>query len=505
MSGGHDLKSPADHNQDLGAIMNARTPMSLLKLPNELLDFVCQNLCNEHPLPEFLSAQLKIRCTSSGINTLSLVNRQLRKTCLPFLFAHLRIRGIDDAQKFKKFCSENTVCFQFVRMLTLRNVDLQNAKVVDKIVCSLLPRFKSLACINLRQLDQYMNLLRLIPEHRTDLTVLADQLSTVPSRLRVTEPYTVSSPSFTGLNLSKILLLCLHLVLPRPQEDFALNGMKVIALDVLDSERLEADFASYFFDGLRELTLKLPLDTRPVSFSWLSEFTSGHQYLQEIRLVNPRLGSQVPPFISPFFDEAARLGLQQELRICEIYLSRVKTEAQPTTQQWNITQITLLPRDRFIEILSLIVSFFPTVERLSVDLFHDKSTCGIDDVVSVLSRYPSLQKLDLPFSFNNICDTQGKGRYYSLDDYKQRVDTIDKGLRLLASRLAKAITTLKAFHFEERGVGYLPSNSGIDRRVERRWNLKGELHVDDGSRDIIGELKFQLDDRSYVFKIADSF
>ncbi|KIK64961.1 hypothetical protein GYMLUDRAFT_82961 [Collybiopsis luxurians FD-317 M1] len=471
--------------------------MSLLELPDEILGSICRELSYEHPFPaEWLSEQLRIECPSPALRSLSLVNRLLRQICLPLLFAYL---DPEDIVGFAEYCSANTVCLQFARMLTLRR---SYPPGWDKTVRSLLPSFKRVACVNLGtgacdMSDDFFEFISALP---TVSTILVEEMVTRSSGLSFSD-YGTDFPDesldwqtrISKVDLSKVVLFRLHLRLSHLQQEFPPDGIKIIALNISDPEGLDEGFGSRIFNGLCELALQL--QAQPVSFTWLPTFSSAHPHLHKIHLSNPKQASHVPPFVSPFFDEIARLDLQQHLVITSLYLSRTKAESQ-SIQQWNVTRVSLVaPDSRLIEILLLLSSSFSSIEDLSVDLRWHKGIYNLEDTIAALSYFPFVQKLRLEHIFNCLefgdeLEYDRDSISYDMVDLNLRISTIKKGLTLCASRLAEAISSLEDVHFKELDYVYERKEDGDRRR--RDWHLRGCLHACGVSRDITGDLTVSL-------------
>lgn len=72
----------------------------LLLLPEELVHSIFSYLAYRlEPRMHCEPPELQYEPDSTDILSLSLVNRQLRRISLPFLFASLRIRGLKDVKK----------------------------------------------------------------------------------------------------------------------------------------------------------------------------------------------------------------------------------------------------------------------------------------------------------------------------------------------------------------------------------------------------------------------
>lgn len=76
-------------------------------LPEELLYEIVLYLCFN---PEFIERQLpsfRHKYARSEILSLSMASRQLRRICLPFLFAYVEIHGVGNIGRLTAFCAVN--------------------------------------------------------------------------------------------------------------------------------------------------------------------------------------------------------------------------------------------------------------------------------------------------------------------------------------------------------------------------------------------------------------
>ncbi|KIK64971.1 hypothetical protein GYMLUDRAFT_82966 [Collybiopsis luxurians FD-317 M1] len=373
--------------------------MSLLKFPEELLDSICRELSCEHPLPVYWVPQLRITRSSPALRSPSLVDRRLRRICLPLSFAYL---FIEDLAGFAKFCFANPVCLQFARMLTF---GISFYRGWDKTLRRLLPSFRKLTCIDLGGQSRLFtpDLFQFILELPTVSTVILREMATESSEISFSDQYCdIISFDWDALtskvDVSKVVLVDLYLDLFHPQREFPSDGMKIIALNISDPEELDEGFGSRIFNGLYELALQL--QAQPVSFTWLPTFIAAHPHLHEIRLSDPERSSHVPSSISPFFNEVDRLGLQQHLKITSLYLSRVKAELQ-SAQQWHVAQVSLKARNsRLLEILSLLSSSFPSIKNFSINLEKHRSIYSLDDIIAAFSHFHFVQNLRFEHIFH---------------------------------------------------------------------------------------------------------
>ncbi|KIK64993.1 hypothetical protein GYMLUDRAFT_70935 [Collybiopsis luxurians FD-317 M1] len=470
--------------------------MSLMKLPDELLHCIYQNLVHTPPLPgDWLSENLHIEYASPALVSLSSLQSRLRRISLPFLFAYLRIKNLDRARKFQHFCSTNAICSQLVRMLTIDTLD---SREVDgyEIVGNLFPDLKHLVCVDWRDLSlPSVPFLQALHHHPTVSTVLFN--SELPYRcvwLRKSLPYSES-------DFSKVIISRLNLHSFHSEKNTLPDGAQITALEISSPDKLKEDFESQIVNGLRELCIHLV--PRPVSFSWLPKFTLAHPHLHTIYLKDANQHFHVPPWMSFFFNEIARQGLHGHLRIAQIVLTRTRAEAQPT-QQWYASGMSVSPRFQFLECLRIASSSFPSMENLLVEFPKDeKDTYSMDEVVATLSHFSSVRVLKLYYCCERVrfgSELPHNGRPVALDNFDNFLVHLKQCLQLCAARLAEAMPSLERMYFWERGSTLKPSEKGPTYRLRRMWWMDGWFNVCGASRNIEGSLELHLDTAEYQIR-----
>ncbi|KAJ3841836.1 hypothetical protein EV361DRAFT_168207 [Lentinula raphanica] len=176
---------------------------------------------------------------------------------------------------------------------------------------------------------------------------------------------------------------------------------------------------SRIFPGLEKL--RLWVGESPVSFSWMSEFSSTHPLLNELWLINIGQGpfdfsSPTPPFITSFVEESIKQNLKNLFRFTSVGLRRA-AEWHVIAVGFQATSISL------IEILALLASSFPKLELVYLDLSaHQATYDAADDIASELARFPSLRVVYLNGAFARLSFGSKHAKYISPAHSADRTD-----------------------------------------------------------------------------------
>ncbi|KAJ3793430.1 hypothetical protein GGU11DRAFT_799788 [Lentinula aff. detonsa] len=416
------------------------------RLPNELLHSIIEYLAYVPKLPDSLS-KYQFKCASIELLALSVTNWRLRRICLPFLFANIKIKG---CAKTKGFLP--AISYFFSR-----------SEEGDQILCPILPHMKRLEWVELRFCSARSVLLEAILAQPSVSTVLVEQLPYVSLRGNLSKVVHegTSIPTVFSPNLER----CLD------------QGMRLVRLEVLDPGLLNEDFGQRLFAGLEEL--RLSMRRYPVSFSWLSALSSTHSSLKEY------FSRHTPVFMSSFVQESQRQDLSKNYIIDRVGLRRAQC-----SQDWRVMSLTIFTTfasTSLVEILTLISTSFPKLETLTLDLDSHKATYDVDDLAAVLGRCSSLRVLFLHNVFKRLrlgrrcLPTVGRANSTStLDRLAARAAS---GLSMFTSRVAKKVLSLDTIYIYDMGYEYEKFGSG------KRWYLVGWLHVLNGNRDVDGTVR----------------
>ncbi|KAJ3745664.1 hypothetical protein DFH05DRAFT_1542544 [Lentinula detonsa] len=440
-----------------------------MSLPNELLHSIIGYLAYVPKLPDSRSKS-QFRCTSPELLALSVTNWRLRRICLPFLFANIKIRHIKDARRLE---DSSLVLFEkFTKLLAISHF-FSRSQEGDRILCPILPCMKRLEWVELRFCSARSVLLEAILAQPSVLTVLVEQLPDASLRDNLSKVVHegTSIPTVFSPNLER----CLD------------QGMRLVRLEVLDPGLLNEDFGHRHFAGLEEL--RLSMRRYPVSFSWLSALSSTHSSLKELWLIDDNrqyFSRHTPIFISSFVEESQRQDLSKNYIIERVGLRRAQC-----SQDWRVMSLTIFATfasTSLVEILTLISTSFPKLETLTLDLDSHKATYDSERLAAVFARFSSLRVLYLHKVFKRLrFGSRLCVRPVRCVDRTSVLDTIaaraESGLLWFISRVAKRASSLDAIYINDRGFEHEKTGTG------EPWLLVGWLHVFNGNRDVDGRLR----------------
>ncbi|KAJ3711025.1 hypothetical protein C8R42DRAFT_728959 [Lentinula raphanica] len=448
-------------------------------LPNELLHSIANYIAYTPNISNQRGSRNKsfFKHASPELLALSVVNWRLRRICLPFLLAYIKLRHDKDVKKLE---NDLSLCAKFTKNLVIGRFGALTQDG-ERITSRVVPRLEQLLNVELPDCWDRSDLLGIILAHPTVTSVLVNEEPHVSMRAhdlsKVILDYTNStsafSPQFTTYFERGMRLKCLGL-----------------ATDSIDN-RLQ----SHHFPGLEEI--KIYMFKADVSFSWLSPLSSTYPTLTRLWLLQidkDSLTHNAPPFLSSLVVESQRQGLQHVFRILGVGLRRAKPVDQES-QDWRVMGLALRTTSAhklLIETLALVASVFPKLEFLTLDLDRHQETYNIDELASVLARFSSLRVIYLecvyerlnfgPGNENLMRPVQRDGSTHSdsLDELRARAES---GLLLFTSRLVKQAKSLDLVHIDDMGY-----DSAGSTRPAIHWHLRGWLHVLNSNRDIGGTL-----------------
>ncbi|KAJ3790385.1 hypothetical protein GGU10DRAFT_430987 [Lentinula aff. detonsa] len=440
-----------------------------MSLPNELLHSIIGYLAYVPKLPDSRSKS-QFKCASAELLALSVTNWRLRRICLPFLFANIKIRHIKDARRLK---DSSLVLFKkFTKLLAIAH--FARSEEDDQILYPILPCMKRLEWVELRFCSARGDFLKAILALPSVSTVLVEQLPDASLHDYLSK--VLYEGTSTTTTLSPDLERCLG------------QGMRLGRLEVLEPELLNDDFGQRPFAGLEEL--RLSMRRYPVSFSWLSALSSTHSSLKELWLIDDNrhyFSRHTPIFISSFIEESQRQDLSKNYFIERVGLRKATDQCSKDWCVMSLTIFTTFASTSLVEILTLISTSFPKLETLTLDLDSHQATYDVDDLAAVLGRCPSLRVLYLHNVFKRLrfgsrcLPTVCRGNSTStLDRLAARAAS---GLSTFTSRVAKKVLSLDTLYINDMGYEYEKFGSG------KRWYLVGWLHVLNGNRDIDGTVR----------------
>ncbi|KAJ3711033.1 hypothetical protein C8R42DRAFT_648443 [Lentinula raphanica] len=446
-------------------------------LPNELLHSIIEYIAYKPKLPNSNTSSL-VKRASPELLALSVANWQLRRACLPFLFANLMIRHAEDARKLV----DNLPLFsRLTKFLAIGN-NIALTEMGDQLLSQLLPRLEKLCRVELQDCYDRTALLRAILAQPTVMSVLV---------------YELPDQSICNDNLSKVIFdrEDSDKVFSPAFEQYLNKGMRIGCLDIHDTNFL-GSLDKMLASKLREIQIHLSR-TNPISFWFLSVLSSTHSTLQELWFVDDyccNLDTYMPPFLSSFIETSRRQDLKQFFMITGIGLRRALGQS---SQEWIVIGLTLQTTynssaqacsGSLIKILALVASSFPKLENFTLDCSGHGATYCINNLARALGQFSSLRSLSLDevykrLDFGDDNFLPPALRVNPTNEIEIKRARAQAGLYWFSSRVAREGKSLDTIHI---------SDMGDERVVEgdfwSEWYLRGWLYVLNSSRDIEGTL-----------------
>ncbi|KAJ3752651.1 hypothetical protein EV360DRAFT_88538 [Lentinula raphanica] len=407
----------------------------------ELPDSCCSYSLSKHASPELLA--------------LSVVSSRLRQICLPLLFTHIEVRHDEDVNKLEKRLA---LYAKYTKTLSIdynKETYYTLTEVGQQVLCQILPQLERLVDVGLGRCQNRTHLLESILTHPSVTSVLVHDLPDV---------------SMCSHNLSKVILTRAYSssALSPIYQTYFDQGMKLMCLG-LKSDSVDNRLESQLFPGLK--AIEIDMYSAPFSFSWLSPVASTHPGLVELRLLkidHRYLVHNVPPFLSPLFEESQRQDLEDDFEITRLTLRRAQPIGQ-SSREWHVFELDLHIHDRMCQILSLVDSFFPSLEVLALDfenyvdgMFASYLSSELVDFLSlrVVNEMPPIVQLD------------------PLDEMRAFAEST---LLALAAHLVKEVRTLDSVHIDDSGDEYDEDGNAFDIWYIREW-----IHALNSNRDVSG-------------------
>ncbi|KAJ3976849.1 hypothetical protein EV361DRAFT_944941 [Lentinula raphanica] len=449
-----------------------------MPFPNELLHEIIEYVAYLPVPPDNLdirrSRESLFKQASPDLLALSLANRWLRQACLPFLFAHVKIRNTyqDNIVERLENCLALLSKFTKTLLLRIRDLDSNTSQLVDRIATRILPSLKQLSYVDMDcslKTRPTTVLLLAILEHPTITMVLIHELP---------------PESLHGSDLSKVILdqemtfIDDESYPPNALRTCLDNNMRLTCLELYTIKDLDKGFGLRKYSGLEEL--RIWIDSSPLVTSWLPVLSSTHPTFNELWLIDDYqlcFPTQTPTSISSFNDESQRQGLKASCTVKRIGLRR---DTGHLSQEWFVMGLTLRISTSLVETLMLVASSFPKLEILALDLDTDKGMYDVDDLASVFAHFSSLRIVKLHnvlerLNFGSKNEIPPVQQDDSTDVLYESIALAENGMFHLASLLAKRVRTLDFFFIHEKGY---------DSEYGEWWDLIEWLYVLNSNRDI---------------------
>ncbi|KAE9394419.1 hypothetical protein BT96DRAFT_978532 [Gymnopus androsaceus JB14] len=400
-------------------------------LPPELLCSIVEYLAYVPEICHCERPETHFRTVSPDLVHVSLVNRHCRRICLPFIFAHVRIKSYN-MRKLRDCCISNPAIAYSIKMLKASYCD----KDGPEAFCELLPHLGRLACVDMRGNALNVAINHAMHQHPTISRILVGQLISMP-------------PEFAPSDMSRVVAKCSEIYAPtlternEPVEKlvrYLAQGMKVARLDIHLPERLEENFGRQTFPGVQGFHLYLGYGL--VLTSWLPGITATHPQLRKIQFFDQGYYFRRHhsfPFLSPVLDEVSQ-GYSSAFFPKSVTLNR----PSPLGVVWLVTGLNLIVSSSLIDTLLLVSKHFPHIDTLALDL-AEQTKYNVDDLIVALARFPSLRILHLTEIFSQLrCVKEKKERPWKPmrpldkpDRAQKHAAAVESRIQWYASRIAE--------------------------------------------------------------------
>ncbi|KAF5381127.1 hypothetical protein D9757_009441 [Collybiopsis confluens] len=342
--------------------------------PEEILHAIVAALVSRPVISEDL-LQFHWRYVRGKLLSLALASKQLRRICMPFLFAYIEVKGAHgDLEKLGEQCAANPSFAACIRTFDLYCYAPEQVDAIHYF----LHRCQNISQIILNKVQLDESLLHILRRHSAARIALASySLPTCKEvgwltmkRLNIGIDHTSIRDEKSELELAK------HLEC----------GIQLRSLTI-HPNLLHKSFSTCVFGGLCEL--ELWLSSIPFSLSWLAEFTAAHPLLRKIRISTPSVWDTAImardiPLIFSFLGEARREGLADEMKLqlkgfsvtrrtspeatAALASSSSLTHSAESLAGWQVTGLWLSFTEKFSSrLLQLVHSSFPQIRIMSIE------------------------------------------------------------------------------------------------------------------------------------------
>ncbi|KAF5390391.1 hypothetical protein D9757_005228 [Collybiopsis confluens] len=451
----------------------------LTLLPEELLckiiesfAYLPQSLLDDTP-PDF-----EFKCVSSELRSLSMVDKRIRRVCLPFLFAYVRVR---DAEQLEGRDYSNPCILDLIKHVHLLYAWSGNSQDLS-LLRDTLPQLKHLSCIDLTHNPLWINL-----TNGGESALIGTVLDHSSSMVLIKSFWLLPRDTPIAIDLSKIVVLRGEYS-SNPIRPSASSCAYVSELDVLGDD--QTDFWLYVYRGLRLLRLY----DHTSSMAWFPAFTSDHPFLSHVVFnydIEHNFRHHSLPFLDSFVDMSRQIGPEN---FTLQYLILTRTRSHPLSassldtmpfRNWHVSKLGIFICSSSVEVLSLISTSFPHLDELSIcfepthpaeiDLGYD-----LDDLIRLLARFRSLRTIYSRNLFSLVRSPFGELVNPVDLDTQTLGAQAERRVHQYASRIALAVPSLLEFSIEETSF---PVHGSVT------WPLDGWLSVASGDGKVSGALR----------------
>ncbi|KAF9067487.1 hypothetical protein BDP27DRAFT_1403780 [Rhodocollybia butyracea] len=419
--------------------------------PEELWQAIVEHLVYDIRFFEQQFPQLRWNYPVAQLIPLSLVSRQLRRICLPVMFAYVET-NTKDTGRLKDHCIANQALAMSIRVLSIqeyRQLNFLDWPHEEKkfALIDLLPRLNNLLQLNLKNIFVGKLLLAAINNH-TLPTIVVD--------------LAWFGPAQGSFNLSKISLEVEDVStnyerLFERLERYLSRGLQVTKLTV-QSDRILA-YALPKFTNLTEFGLVL--HRQAVTVAWLVNLARSHPLLQKVTFTLSGVGRYLfrhetsIPYLHSFCERMRSSAVRKMTAVPSFALTRANnsvTSAAPSAM-WVVTGLSLYVHDMSsAPVLQLVRSELPHISTLTIH--HGQPSRGYHALPFVISLIQMFGYLDFGAKL-----VQQPGDFISFQ--------VRPVIMQYASRLACEIPSIETFFISEKDD---ESSSRLNTSV---WYIKG--------------------------------
>ncbi|KAJ7599933.1 hypothetical protein C8J56DRAFT_909159 [Mycena floridula] len=320
----------------------------LVELPEELLLSIFRLLidANEHKYRKYPDCLYNY--ASQDIHSLSLVNHQLRRICLPLLLSYVKCRSITALNKLKSDCLANSAIACAIRTLDIQVVGAAYVRACQ-ILTDLIPYLQALVWLDLRSASSSINnpaFFAAVNCHPTLQTVVVPILGTVLQTFGSLSRFVARAQVLKSPSIPPWLLACME------------RGLRVATLAIHDTGSTSLETIT--LPGLHELHF---MDGRFMMDEKLSGFLSRHPELDRIAFEEPapRPNNTAGPYLARFLEALERQGL---MSVAIINRFDIIPSGSGSVDDWNVAEISLSLESSAPPVLALVGEMFPRLACL---------------------------------------------------------------------------------------------------------------------------------------------
>ncbi|KAJ7571796.1 hypothetical protein C8J56DRAFT_1177162 [Mycena floridula] len=376
------------------------------------------------------------------------MQKRVSRHTIPVLGQQAVSQNLLSLAHLKDTYSANPNFTRCVRTLDI-DTDPYQPLIPCEILLQILSSLPSLCQLDLHYLKIDSQLLSLINSHPALVTVATN---------------TVFADLPCDLSLSKIVLKSAEgYTMPLPPLAQS-RGCGIYRLWALYKVK---GFETVTFHRLRELQINLAAEAVP----WLSAFVARHPNLVSISFEDPyrnmdQISSTIASYVSPFLEEAERLGIADCAGITDVTISRPAIDS--AFDSWTVTGINLTMRD------DSIFSSVTSLQLVSNDIDFGSELIPINVLTQALSHFRSLRALDLRLLYRQLDLGDQMPSPKDTDHYHDYAAT-EAAIHWLVQHLAHVLPTLGLIIITEPGEYRMLET--IYTSVRRRSLLNGETEV----------------------------